>query len=131
MTWPRVGGLRSIEFGLPGPMREELTALVLSGHKRATAGLVSEYEQEHEDLEHVGERLAVLDGDGRHVGTIEVTQVDVVPFVEVPWSFAQAEGEGDADLEEWREGHRRYWAESGTAVEDETPVVCLHFRLVG
>ena len=129
MTWPRVGGLRSIQFGLPGRMREELTALVLSGRKRATAGLVSEYEQEGEDLEHVGECLAVLDDDGRQVGTIEVTQVDVVPFIEVPWSFAQAEGEGDADLEEWRAGHRHYWAETGTSVEDGTPVVCLRFRL--
>ena len=130
MTWLRVEGLRSIEFGLPGRMREELTALVLEGRKRATAGLVSEYEQEGEDLEHVGERLAVLDGAGRQVGTIEVTQVDVMPFVEVPWSFAEAEGEGDADLEEWRAGHRHYWAEAGTPVEDETPVVCLRFRLV-
>ncbi len=129
MTWPRVGGLRSVEFGFPGRMRDELNALVLTGRKRATAGLVSEYEQEGEVLEHVGERLAVLDNDRRQIATIEVTQVDVMRFVDVPWSFAEAEGEGDADLEEWRAGHRRYWAEAGTPVEDRTPVVCLQFRL--
>ncbi len=130
MTWPRVGGLRSIEFGSPGRMRDELNRLVLAGEKRATAGLVSEYEQEGEAPEHVGECLAVLDNARQQIATIEVTQVDVMRFVDVPWSFAEAEGEGDADREEWRAGHRRYWAEAGTPVEGETPVVCLQFRLV-
>lgn len=130
MTWPRVGGLRSLEFGFPGPMRDWLNGLVLAGRKRATAGLVSEYEREGETLEHVGERLAVLDNDRQHLATVEVTQVDVVPFIDVPWSFAEAEGEGDADLEEWRAGHRRYWAQDGTPVTDRTPIVCMQFRLV-
>ena len=43
---------------------------------------------------------------------------------------AAGEGEGDADLEEWRDGHRRFWAGEGTPVQDHTPVVMLRFDLV-
>lgn len=128
--WPRVDGMRSLELGTPGAMRVRLNGLVLEGRKRATAGLESEYADEGESLEEVGEHLALLDDDGRRVATVEVTDVDTVPFVEVPWEFAQAEGEGDADLEEWRAGHRRFWADAGTPVEDGTPVVLLRFEVV-
>ena len=128
--WPRVDGMRSIELGTPGEMRGWLNGLVLEGRKRATAGLLAEYDAEGEQLEHVGERLAVLDDAGQRVATVEVTGVDVLPFGEVPWEFAAAEGEGDRDLEEWRAGHRRYWAGEGTPVEATTPVVCLRSVVV-
>ncbi|NHC24675.1 ASCH domain-containing protein [Nocardioides sp. IC4_145] len=122
--------MRALELGTPGGLREELNRLVLAGEKQATAGLRAEYDEEGEELEHVGERLALLDDDGGQVGTVEVTAVGTVAFAEVPWEFAHAEGEGDADLEEWRAGHRRYWERLGTPVTDETPIVCLRFRLV-
>ncbi|MEU3616328.1 ASCH domain-containing protein [Streptomyces sp. NPDC006872] len=51
------------------------------------------------------------------------------PFIEMTWQHAGTEGEGDASLEEWRAGHRRYWSRIGTPVDDHTPVVCLAFRL--
>jgi len=129
-VWPRVDGLRALELGTPGALRAELNALVLAGRKTATAGLLSEYDQEGEELEHVGERLALLDDEQTPVAAVGVTAVDVLRFADVPWQFAAAEGEGDADLDAWRDGHRRYWAVAGTPVEDETPVVCLRFRLV-
>ena len=130
MSWPRVDGLRGLELGSPGEMRARLTGLVLAGQKRATAGVLSEYAQEDEELEHVGERLALLDDDGHRIGTVEVTGLSIHPFIEVPWDFAAAEGEGDADLDEWREGHRRFWESDGTPVEDDTPIVCIRFTLV-
>ena len=130
MTWPRVDGLRGLELGFPGEMRARLSGLVLEGRKRATAGLLSEYAQEDEELEHVGERLALLDDDGRRIGTIEVTGLTIHPFIEVPWEFAAAEGEGDADLDAWRAGHRRFWEDAGTPVDDDTPIVCIRFTLV-
>ena len=127
--WPRVDGLRSLELGTPGEMRAWLNGLVVEGRKRATAGLLAEYQTEGEELERVGERLAVLDDDGRSVATVEITQVNVLPFGQVPWDFAAAEDEGDTNIEEWRAGHLRYWAAEGTAVDDHTPVVCLRFVL--
>ncbi|MBO7937691.1 ASCH domain-containing protein [Streptomyces sp. S9] len=128
--WPRVDGMRALELGSPGEMRGRLNALVLSGRKRATTGLLAEYTEEGEQLEHVGERLALLDTDGRSVATLEITGVERTTFGEVTWEHAAAEGEGDADLAEWRAGHSRFWAAEGTLVEDGTPLVCLTFRLV-
>jgi len=130
MPFPVVNGLRSIEFGSPGEMRSELTALVLAGAKRATAGLLSEYEAEGEPVEHVGERLAVLDNDSRHVATIEVTRVEMVSFDEVPDEFALAEGEGDLSAADFRASHLRYWTRVGIAVDGATPLSNLYFDLV-
>jgi uncharacterized protein YhfF len=128
--WPRVNGLRTLELGSPGEMRNRLNGLVLAGHKRATAGLHDDdYEAESEELEQVGERLVLLDNDGQPLGTVVVTAVAVVPFEEVTWEFAASEGEGDTSLQEWRDGHRAFWAREGIEVTDETPVVCISFRL--
>ncbi len=128
--WPRVNGMRAMELGTPDAMRAELNALVLSGAKTATTGLLEEYAKETEGLEYVGEKLALVDAGGRPVGVIEITGVEVIPFADVTWEHAAAEGEGDASLEEWRAGHRRFWEGLGTPVRDDTPVVCLTFRLL-
>ena len=128
--WPRVDGLRALELGTPGEQRTWLNGLVLAGRKRATAGLLTEYTEEQEEFEHVGERLALLDDEGRRIATVEVTRVERTTFGEVPWEFAAAEDEGDEDIEEWRAGHRRDWARQGIPVTDDTAVVLLWFRLV-
>lgn len=130
MTWPRVDGLRGLELGFVGEMRDRLNGLVLAGQKQATAGRLAEYDEEGEELEQVGERLALLDNDDRQIATVEVTGLEIHPFGEVPWDFAAAEGEGDANIEQWRAGHARFWAEDGTPVDDDTPIVCVRFTLV-
>ncbi|MBP1786476.1 MULTISPECIES: ASCH domain-containing protein [Micromonospora] len=128
--WPRIGGLRALALGTPGELRTRLNTLVLSGVKTATAGLMQEYDDENEELEHVGERLVLVDDNDRFVAVVEVTGVEVVRFADVPWDFARAEGEGDRSIEEWREGHGAYWARQGTPVTDDTRIVCLRFRVV-
>jgi uncharacterized protein (TIGR02246 family) len=130
-VWPRVGGLRVLELGTPGEMRRWLNDLVLSGAKRATAGRLAEYEVEGEALEQPGERLVLVDDERRRVGLVQVDRVDVVPFREVPWEFAAAENEGDASIEEWREGHRRYWREAdGVDVSDDEPIVLVWMHVL-
>ncbi|MEV4476841.1 ASCH domain-containing protein [Nonomuraea sp. NPDC049504] len=129
--WPRKDGLRVLELGTPGELRTRLTDLVLSGHKTATAGLLTlDYEAEGEEIEHVGERLALVGDSGERVGEIEITRVEVVPFAEVSWEFANAEGEGYASVAEWGESHVGFWRAYGVEVTDSTPVVCLWFRLL-
>lgn len=129
--WPRVNGLRAMELGTPGVLRDQLNALSLSGTKRATAGLLYEYEYEGEVLEHVGEHLALVDSDGQAIAVIEMTEVYVVPFAEVSWLFAQAEGEGFTSIEHWRDVHARYFETANSfAVQPDTPIVCLYYRLV-
>ncbi|MFI1418663.1 ASCH domain-containing protein [Streptomyces sp. NPDC020731] len=122
--------MRTMELGTPGELRGRLNSLVLAGRKTATTGLLAEYVEETEGLEFVGERMALLDDDGHAIATIEITGVEQRSFSEVTWEHAAAEGEGDASLEEWRTGHRRFWRCEGAQVEDDTPVVCLALRVV-
>jgi uncharacterized protein YhfF len=129
MAFAVVDGLRAIEFGMPGEMRRRLVDLVVRGDKRATAGLLSEYETEHEPLEHVGERLAIVDDHGRHVATVRVAEVVVSRFSEVPDRFALAEAEGDLDAADFRASHGAYWSSVGTPVADDTLVVQVYFEL--
>ncbi|MEH1098688.1 ASCH domain-containing protein [Micromonospora sp. CPCC 205561] len=128
--WPRIGGLRTLALGTPGELRARLNTLVLAGVKTATAGLLTEYAGEGEELERVGERLVLVDDADALVGVVQVTGVEVVRFAEVPWEFARSEGEGDRSIEEWREGHAAYWARVGTPVTADSEVVCIRFRLV-
>ncbi len=128
--FPIVNGLRSIEFGTPGESREKLVYLVLHGNKRATAGLLSEYEYEKEPIETVGECLAMVDNNGAHVGTLQITKVEVLRFADVPNEFAVAEAEGDNDAADFRASHLAYWSRVGEVVTDDTPVVTLYFELL-
>ena len=128
--FPRRDGLRTIEFGTPGALRDRLVDLVLHGQKRATAGLLFEYEAESEPIEHVGEHLAMVDNDDQHVGTLEVTRVEVVRFANVPDDFALAEAEGDLDASDFRDSHLAYWTRTGHTVNDDTPIVTIYFDLL-
>jgi uncharacterized protein YndB with AHSA1/START domain len=132
MPFPVVDGLRSIEFGTPGPSRTLLTDLVRQGAKRATAGLHADYEAEGEPVEHVGELLAMVDDDLCHLGTLRVTRVEIRRFADVPDEFAVAEGEGDLDAADFRASHLAYWGREGRSVDDDTMIVCIWFdRLDG
>ena len=130
MSFPIVDGLRGLELGYPGPTRAFLNNCVLAGDKRATAGRLSEYVEEDETWEYVGEQLVLLDDDLNGLAVLEVTRVEQTTFSEVTWEFAEAEGEGFTDLEDWRTGHREYWARDAQYVTDDTPVMCLYFKLL-
>ena len=130
MAFPVINGLRALEIGTPGEMRQRLNGLILDGLKRATAGLHADYEREGEPLERVGERLVLVDDDGRRAGVVVVTRVETTTFAAVPWEFAQAESEGDRSIEEWRWGHLKFWTSVGERVTDDTAVVLVWFALV-
>jgi uncharacterized protein YhfF len=131
MSFRRVHGLRSIEFGTPGASRERLISLILDGNKRATAGTLEwDYRAENEPIESVGERLAVIDNHQRHIATIQVTRVEVCAFIDVPDEFARAEAEGDLNGDDFRASHFTFWTGLGLPIDDETKVVLLYFDLV-
>lgn len=130
MSFPVVNGMRAVEFGTPGAMREELNALVLSGRKKATAGTLQwDYEAHNEPIESIGEKLAVLDSTGGQVATILATKVEIRKFSEVPDEFALAEGEGDLSGDDFRVSHLSYWSKIGLTIEDDTQIVLLYFEL--
>ena len=126
----RVNGLRSIAFGTPGQMRDWLNDLIINGNKRATAGLLKEdYFDEGEDIEFVGEKLAILDNQQKTIGIVKVTRVEVLDFKDVPTEFALAEAEGDLSGDDFRQSHLKFWNSIGIEVLSDTKVVTVYFDL--
>ena len=108
----------------------ELGSLVRDGPKRATTGMLADYEREGEALPQVGAYSVILDGAGEPVCIIRTTRVEIVAFGEVDEEFAWVEGEGDRSLEYWREAHVRFFEDEGTSVSDADLVVLERFELV-
>ena len=128
--FPVVDDLRSIEFGTPGKSRENLVNFIIDGNKRATAGLAAEYEKEGEEVEFVGECLAMVDNDGDHVATLQVTRVEITRFADVPDEFALAEAEGDQNAADFRASHMEYWTKVGETITDDTMINQIYFTLL-
>ena len=130
MAFLRVNGLRSIEFGTPGQMRDRLNNLIISGNKRATAGLLKEdYLDEGEEIEFVGEKLAILDNQQKPIGIVKVTRVEVLDFKDVPTEFALAEAEGDLSGDDFRQSHLKFWNSVGIEILPNTKIVTVYFDL--
>jgi uncharacterized protein YhfF len=130
MAFLRVNGLRSIEFGTPGQMRDRLNNLIINGNKRATAGLLKEdYLDEGEEIEFVGEKLAILDNQQQSIGIVKATRVEVLDFKDVPTEFALAEAEGDLSGDDFRQSHLKFWNSVGIEVLPDTKIVTVYFDL--
>ena len=128
--FPLVDDLRSIEFGTPGKSRENLVNFIINGNKRATAGLAADYEKEGEEVEFVGECLSMVNTDGNHVATLQVTRVDISRFADVPDEFALAEAEGDLNAADFRASHMEYWTKAGETVTNDTMINQIYFTLL-
>ncbi|GAB3595539.1 ASCH domain-containing protein [Angustibacter peucedani] len=124
----------SFAFGDSAEMADELGLLVLHGPKRATAGLLQEFVAGDEPLPRVGDRCAVLAGDGRPLAVVRTTDVRVGPLSSVDDRFAWDEGEGDRTRAWWLEAHTGYFsrqcAATGWAFSDDVDVVFERFELV-
>ena len=111
-----------------------LGALVLSGQKCATTGLVWTYELTNKPLPKVGALSVVTDWHDTPLCVIQTTQVEIVPFDSVSDNFAAIEGEGDKTLRYWREAHWRYFSRECQRIGKEPnlhmPVVCEQFKIV-
>lgn len=126
--------LEAFHFDDNQPSADELAELVLSGRKRATAGLLWVYEDSGNRVPQPRDLSVVTRFDGTPVCVIESTRVDIVPYDQVTEEFAAAEGEGDATLRQWRDDHWRYFgrvcAGLGREPSLDMPVVCERFEVV-
>jgi uncharacterized protein YhfF len=116
-------------FGNSEQMMTDLALLVRDGPKRATASLVSDY-CDGEPFPRAGDLSVILDGSGEPVCVIRTTQVEVRRFGDVDADFAWTEGEGDRTLEDWRDGHLRYFAAEGHPIDDSSEIVLERFELL-
>ena len=111
-------------------MASGLVASVLSGRKRATAGLLEPYEAEGEALPAAGGFSVILDGGGAPVALIRTRTVSIKAFRDVDEDFGREEGEGDLSLRYWREGHREFFSRHWPSFTEDSPIVCERFELV-
>ena len=116
------------------PSANALAQLVLSGKKRATAGLVWSFEAAATEMPKPGDLSVVTNWAREPVCVIRTQRVDVVAYDEVSEAFAATEGEGDGSLRYWREVH---WAAFGRACQRigrlpdaGMPVACERFEVV-
>lgn len=121
-------------FGNNEKMAKELAKLVISGKKRATASLV-EFNKKHPEVAPINNGYSVVtDFAGNPLCVIQTTEIGHLPFDEVDAEFAFDEGEGDQTLEDWREGHWRYFtkeaAENGLEFNEKSLICCERFKLL-
>jgi uncharacterized protein YhfF len=121
-------------FGSSPEMGDELLALVLDGHKRATAYLLRDVEVGGEKMSCVGGHVVVLDGADRPRAIWRTRTVDVKPLNEVDPAFAGDEGEGDRTRADWLAMHVRYFTArakaEGFVFDESMPAVFERFTLV-
>jgi uncharacterized protein YhfF len=121
-------------FGDSGRMADELASLVRNGPKRATAGLLRDFEYSGDPVPRPGDHWVVVDGRGSPVCVIRTTEVEIKPLNAVDATFAWDEGEGDRTRAWWLDAHRRYFAREcarrGEAFHDDLPTVFERFELV-
>lgn len=115
-------------------MADELGKLVMNGIKTGTSSLFYWYDQGLEPMPSVGSHVVLLDGEEEAMGIIKLIGVKIMPFNEVPETFAYLEGEGDRSLEYWRKVHTSFFTnecdELGIPFEEDALVVCEEFEVV-
>ena len=133
-TGAQGGYVSADQFGDSPELADELIELILDGPKRATAGMLAEFEHEGVPVEQVGARWIALDGAGHPRAVLRVTDVRIGPFETVDAAFAWDEGEGDRTLDSWKKDHLAYFtrrcAELGIKwSEVDIPIVFQRFDL--
>jgi uncharacterized protein YhfF len=121
-------------FGADARTAAHLAHLVVKGPKRATAGWIEAERLEGATIPEPGMVSLVTDGFGVPVCAIRTERVDQLRLSEVDEAVARDEGEGDRSLEDWVEGHRRYFVRQGAAVglpfTDEALIYVERFQLL-
>ncbi len=121
-------------FGNSQEMSIYLANFVVNGTKRATASLVLVNEKIPENAPIADGYSVVTDFEGKPLCIIQTTEIRHIPFLEVDYSFAKDEGEGDENIDDWRKGHRDYFTkecrELGFEFDEKMLVCCERFRLL-
>lgn len=114
-------------FGDAEPLAEKLLGLVRAGVKRATCGAVRHYEEDGDPIPQKGDLSIVTHWGGRPALVIEITDVFICAFQDVPEAFALAEGE--TSYADWKAAHITYFERNG-GFSPDMDVVCEVFEVI-
>ena len=122
------------QFGDHAALANELLEVVLSGTKRATAGLVADFADQSEALPRIGGHWVVCDGSGVPRCVLRSVELRVGRLDSVDDAFAWDEGEGERTRSDWLATHLTYFTRTrearGEAWSDDLEVVFERFRVV-
>ena len=122
------------QFGDHAALADELLDLVLSGTKRATAGLVADLAHQSEALPRIGGHWVACDGSGVPRCVLRSVELRVGRLDSVDDAFAWDEGEGDRTRDTWLAGHLAFFTRSqaarGENWSDDLEVVFERFEVV-
>lgn len=128
------GRLRIDGYGDSQALSEQLLELIRFGSKRAGTGLLWAMEHDADTMPEVGDIEIVIDHRQEPAFLTRITRVEVVAFSAVDAAYAAIEGEGDGSLDNWREGHWRFFCREckriGREPSLDMPVVCSVFELL-
>lgn len=121
-------------FGSTPEQAARLAHHVIKGEKRGTTGWVAQAKQEGSAIPVPGTVSIVTDGFGIPLCAIQTERIVFGTFAEATEEIARAEAEGDMTLEDWRDGHRKYFEAEAAAVgvpfTDESELFHEYFRVL-
>lgn len=121
-------GLDSLEcdvWSFGERLSEKLIGLVVSGDKRATSSVYK-----NNDASKMGGYGVIIDNNGDPRCIVRYTKTDVVPFNDVTADFASKEGEGFANVSQWRDSHLPIFMLSNPNFTNSSSVLCEEFELI-
>lgn len=124
----------TVAFGFTWEDAREIAALVRNGTKTATGSLVWSKEADGTPEARPGDLWVIIAGPDEPVCIIEITEVRVFPYDEVPDAYAWEGGEGDRTARDWRRIYWKYIVSEckriGREPDLKAPLSMKRFRLV-
>ena len=121
-------------FGNGPQLASQLAHHVIKGTKRATTSWVAVAEHQGWRAPFAGMVSIVTDGFGVPLCAIETTRVERGRFCDAGAEIAEAEGEGDHSLADWRAGHEHYFeseaARIGVPFSEDAEMIYEYFRVL-
>ena len=115
---------------------DRLANLTLNGKKTAmTSGLYVWYEEVGAELPSIGTKHIVTNFEGGAQAIIEITQVDTIPFNQLPKEYAAMDmGTSGESLEKWRKAHWKFFSkimeENGEQPSEDMLIVFEQFKTI-
>ena len=121
-------------FGATPEQATRLAHHVIKGHKRGTTGWHASAKAEGWTVPVPGMVSIVTDGFGIPLCAIQTERVVHGTFREATEEIAIAEAEGDTTLDDWRDGHRKYFVTEGERIgvpfTDDAELFHEYFRVL-
>lgn len=131
---PPTRALDVFAFGNNPALAAALAHLVVKGQKRGTTGWLEAAERDGVSVPRAGLVSIITDGFGYPLCAIQTERVEHLRFADITAAHAWGEAEGDRTLDDYREGHLRYFhaeaARLGLVFTEDAIVFYEHFRVL-